>query len=519
MDSSILLDIKNLKKSFGPVKAIKNMSLQVRSGEVHALMGENGAGKSTLIKIFTGVYQKDEGTILFDGKEIEPATALDAQKIGISTIYQELNLSPYLSVAENIFLGRELRGKGGIIDWNRTRSEAKRRLLDLGIDIDVKKPLTQYGTAIHQMVSIARALVIDAKLIVMDEPTSSLDKKEVEVLFKVIRKLTSMNVAVIYVSHKMDEIFSICDTATVLKDGEFMGTYPIAELNMLKLLSLMIGKDASSIIGRSKQYDPEKQKAPVVLSLKNIRKGNIIDGVDLEIREGEVVGLAGLLGSGRTELAKIIFGDDPYFSGKVEFLGKEVRFSSPRDAIKQGMAFLSEDRKTEGLFPHMTVRDNMTVANLHNLTKAGVIMPGTQEQISGEYIDKLAIKTPSDLAIIRNLSGGNQQKVILSRWLCMNPKLIILDEPTRGIDVGAKAEIEKLIQKLSDSGIAVLFISSEIEELVRGCDRVAVLYNGSKVCEYTGSSISYKNIMDAIAMAGETACSNTETVSEDEVVP
>jgi len=284
-----------------------------------------------------------------------------------------------------------------------------------------------------------------------------------------------------------------------------MGTYPVAEMNMVKLLSLMIGKDASSIIGRSKSYNPEKQNGSVVLSLKNISKGNLLDGIDLDIHEGEVVGLAGLLGSGRTELARIIFGDDLYYMGEVIYNGEKVRFSSPQEAIQRGLAFLSEDRKTEGLFPRMTVRDNMTVANLPNLTKAGVIRSAQQESVCEEYIKKLAIKTPSAATIIRDLSGGNQQKVILARWLCMNPKLIILDEPTRGIDVGAKSEIEKLIQNLSDSGIAVLFISSEIEELVRGCDRVAVLYNGSKVCEFVGDGISYDNIMDAIAQAGEAA--------------
>ena len=509
MESAVLLEIKNVHKSFASVKALIDVSVNVRAGEVHALMGENGAGKSTLIKIFTGVYQKDEGTIVFDGQVFEPTTALDAQLVGISTIYQELNLSPYLSVAENIFLGRELRNKVGMIDWKATQKEAKRRLLDLGIDIDVKKPLKHYSTAIQQMVSIARALVIDAKMIVMDEPTSSLDKKEVEVLFGVIRKLIAMNVAVIYVSHKMDEIFKICDTVTVLKDGWGVGTYPIGELKMVKLLSLMIGKDAGSIIGRTKQHNTEKQNTPVVLSLKHISKGNILHGVDLDIHEGEVVGLAGLLGSGRTEIARIIFGDDLYYSGEIEYCGAKVRFGSPKDAIGAGMAFLSEDRKTEGLFPHMNVSDNMMVVNLPNLTKGGVIDSNEQERLCKEYIDQLAIKTPSAAAIIRNLSGGNQQKVILARWLCMQPKLMILDEPTRGIDVGAKSEIEKLIQNLSDSGIAVLFISSEIEELVRGCDRVAVLYNGGKVCEFVGDQISYEHIMDAIAEAGERAYAKT----------
>jgi len=508
-----LLEIRNVSKSFSSVKALSNVSFSVAKGEVHALMGENGAGKSTIIKIFTGVYTKDSGQIFFDGKEIAPATALEAQRYGISTIYQELNLSPYLSVAENIFLGREIKNKFGVIDWPKTYKEAERRLSEMGIQIDVKKPLITYSTAIQQMIAIVRALVIEAKLIVMDEPTSSLDSKEVQVLFEVIRRLKAMGISVIYVSHKLDEIFTICDRVTVLKDGECMGTYNMEEMDVTKLLSLMLGRDATSILSHRKVYDKSKQQNEVVCSVRDLRKGNILNGVDFDIHAGEVVGLAGLLGSGRTEIAKIIFGEDQYYSGEIIVHGKPVKFMSPKDAIKNNFAFCSEDRKLEGIFPHMDIKDNMATAILPRLTKRGIIQKAKQQKLCEDYIKRLAIKTPSSKNLISKLSGGNQQKVLLARWLCMDPKLIILDEPTRGIDVGAKSEIEKLIQSLSDSGIAVLFISSELEELVRGCDRIIVLYEGRKACELTGEQISYQNIVNAIAEYGEKTRANAKVAA------
>ncbi len=503
MKMETLLEVRNINKTFASVKALSNVSFSVRPGEVHALMGENGAGKSTIIKVFTGVYTKDSGQIFFGGKEIAPATALEAQKAGISTIYQELNLSPYLSVAENIYLGREIKNKYGAIDWKKTYETATQRLAELGIHIDVKKTLHSYSTAIQQMISIARALVIDAKLIVMDEPTSSLDSKEVQVLYGVIRQLKGMGLSVIYVSHRMEEIFTVCDRVTVLKDGECMGTHDIKNLNVTKLLSMMIGRDASYIFERTKVYNLEKQQAPVICSVRSIHKGKVLNGVSFDIHEGEVLGLAGLLGSGRTELAKIIFGEDHFYSGEIFIDGKPVKFSSPRDAIRNRIAFCSEDRKVEGIFPRMNIQDNLTAAVLPQLTKVGVINKKSQQKLCEEYIKRLAVKTPSAKNIISRLSGGNQQKVVLARWLCMSPRLVILDEPTRGIDVGAKTEIEKLIQELSASGIAVLFISSELEELVRGCDRVVVLYNGTKASELVGDEISYQNIVDTIAECGE----------------
>lgn len=502
MKQEVLLEMKRISKSFVGVKALKNVDFYVRPGEVHALMGENGAGKSTLIKILTGVYTRDSGEITFNGKAINPVTALQAQQLGISTIYQELNLVPYASICENIFLGREIK-KHGIIDWNCIERQSEKILKDMGIEVDVKQPLNRQSTAIQQMVAIARAISINAKLVVMDEPTSSLDEKEVKILFNVIRKLREQNISVIFISHRIDEIFEICDSMTILKDGELVGEYPVKDMTKMDLISKMIGRDATSIINYKKDYSSSKIGDKVVCSAKNIRQGVKLHGIDLEIRQGEVVGLAGLLGAGRTELAKILFGSDAYDEGELEVHGKKVRFKLPKDAIGMNFAFCSEDRKVEGIIPHMSVKENITLAILPKLSKFGVVSAKGQDEIVSKYIKRLGIKTPHAEQKIRNLSGGNQQKTMLARWLCTNPALVILDEPTRGIDVGAKSEIEALIQEMAAEGISVLMISSELDELVRGCDRVAVLRDGRKVKELIGEEISQQNIMNAIAQGHE----------------
>jgi galactofuranose transport system ATP-binding protein len=502
MEQKLLLEMRGINKYFVGVKALKDVSFKVGVGEVHALMGENGAGKSTLIKILTGVYTKDSGEIEFDGKTISPTSSLQAQLIGISTIYQELNLVPYLSICENIFLGRELKSHG-LIDWKSTEREARGILKDMGVDVDVRQPLNQQSTAIQQMVAIARAISINAKLVIMDEPTSSLDEKEVAILFKVIRKLKSQNISVIFISHRIDEIFEICDNLTILKDGELVGEYVVNELTKIDLISKMIGRDASTIVNYKKDYTCSKIGEKVVCRASNIRQGVKLQGIDLEIRQGEVVGLAGLLGAGRTELAKIIFGSDSCDEGELEVHGKKVKFRLPKDAIGMNFAFCSEDRKVEGIIPHMSVKENLTLAILPKLSKLGIVSTKKQDVIVNQFINRLKIKTPHSNQRIRNLSGGNQQKVLLARWLCMNPQLVILDEPTRGIDVGAKAEIEALIQEMAAAGISVLMISSELEELVRGCDRIAVLRDGRKVKELIGEEISQQNIMKAIAQGHE----------------
>jgi len=508
LEPKIILEMKHISKTFPGVKALKNVQFTVHKGEVMAFMGENGAGKSTLIKIITGYYHKDpgEGIFYFDGTEVNPRNTEESQKLGISTIFQELNLSPFLSIAENIYLGNSPK-KRGLIDWKTMNVNARKAMLDLGVDVDVTESLNIQSTAIQQMVSIARALARNTKLLIMDEATSSLDNSEVSILFDVVKKLKAKGISTIFVTHKMDEIYRICDRVTIFKDGEYVTCRPLSELPKFELISLMIGRDASELMNKHKQYVPEKQKTEIICKIEGIEKANRrLNGVNLEIHKGEVVGLAGLLGSGRTETAKVIFGDDINYEGELYMGNMAVKFKNPRGAIKKGCAFCSEDRKTEGIFPHMTVQDNLTMSNLGKISKFGLINSREQKRISKEYISKIDIKTPSLMAKIKNLSGGNQQKVILSRWLAMNPDLIILDEPTRGIDVGAKGEIENLIKQISDSGISVLYISSELDELVRGCDRIVILRDGKNVGELIHNEISADAIMNIIAEENQGSC-------------
>lgn len=496
-----LLEIEGLEKTFPGVRALKGVKLNVRKGEVHALMGENGAGKSTLIKVLTGIYQKSGGTIRFDGEEINARTPIEANEKGISTIYQELNLVPYQTVYENLFLGREPKNKFGAIDRKAMIAETDQILKDLGIEVDVTAPLGRYPTAIQQMVAIARAVSINAKLVIMDEPTSSLDKAEVQVLFRIIRQLKEKDISVIFISHKLDEIFEICDRLTVFKDGEYVGEYDIGELDQFRLISLMVGKDTVTLERKKEGYG--FADAQPIVNMKDIRQGMRLNGVDLEIRQGEVVGLAGLLGSGRTELAQVLFGTSMPDEGQVFWWGEPAHIHSPADAIKKGMGFCTEDRKVEGIIPHLSVKENMTIALLPKLQRFGFVKTKEQDEIVQTYIDRLKIKTPSPEQAICNLSGGNQQKVLLARWMCMNPKLIILDEPTRGIDVGAKAEIEELIQELSGSGISILMISSEIAELERNCDRIVVMRDGKAAGELIDKDIDQDKIMETIAKGSE----------------
>lgn len=500
MARDILLEMKGIVKNFPGVRALKGVDFSVARGEVHALMGENGAGKSTLIKALTGIYTKDEGTIRFDGREINPRSTLEAQKEGISTIYQELNLSPFQPVYENMFLGREPRNSFGMVDRKTMIQESLRILGELGIHVDVTKPLLSYGTAVQQMVAIARAVSVDAKLVIMDEPTSSLDTKEVEVLFGVIRKLKAKGIAVIFISHRLDEIFEICEHVTILKDGALAGEMRVADIDQLQLISYMIGGEAKQLERTKGDY--ELQSAPEVARMTDIQQGMRLNGIGIDIKKGEVLGLAGLLGSGRSELAKVLFGAMQPDEGEVFWMDKQVHFKSPKDSIDLGIGFCTEDRKVEGIIPHLSVKENMTIALLPQISKMGVVSSKQQNKIVEEYIDRLKIKTPSPNQAIRNLSGGNQQKVLLARWLCMNPKLVIMDEPTRGIDVGAKAEIEALIQELAGQGISVLMISSELAELERNCDRVVVMREGRNLGELCGLEINQDAIMSIIASAG-----------------
>ncbi len=499
--SEVLLEIKGLEKTFPGVRALKGVQLTVNKGEVHSLMGENGAGKSTLIKVLTGIYQKNGGTIVFDGKEIDCKTPIEANEAGISTIYQELNLVLFQTVYENLFLGREPRTSFGSIDRKKMISESERILKDLGINVDVTKPLSNYSTAIQQMVAIARAVSLDARLVIMDEPTSSLDKKEVSVLFRIIRQLKAKGISVIFISHKLDEIFEIVDRLTVFKDGEYVGDYDIEELDQFRLINLMVGKENVKLERKKTGYNFADKENAVVM--KNIRQGMRLNGIGIDIKKGEILGLAGLLGSGRSELAQVLFGTRKPDDGEVFWWGQPANIKKPVDAINKGMGFCTEDRKTEGIVPHLSVKENMTLALLPKIQKMGFVDSKKQDEIAKQYIERLKIKTPTPEQMICNLSGGNQQKVLLARWMCMNPKLIILDEPTRGIDVGAKAEIEILIQELSDAGISILMISSEIAELERNCDRVVVMRDGRAVGEVIDKDINQDKIMELIAKGSE----------------
>ena len=503
--NDVLLEMKDILKVFPGIVAVDHANMQISRGEVHALVGENGAGKSTMIKILTGAYIRDGGKIIFDGQEVEYRTPQHAQENGISTIYQEINLVPLRSVAENILMGREPT-RYGLLDWKRLNTEANRILVQMGIEIDVTKPLSDYNIAIQQMVAIARAVSFKSKLVVMDEPTSSLDDHEVNILFETIRRLKAESVSVIFITHRLDELFVICDRITIMRDGQTIETRDISSITKLELVSKMLGKELGQV-RRSGATSFELKEVPseagTVLGLDRVKNSPVLQDVSLNVRKGEIVGLAGLLGSGRSEAARVIFGADPIQDGQMQWDGKPVEFSSTRDAIDAGMGYCPEDRKAEGVVPYLSVRDNLTLAALPTLTRNGIINREKQKQIVDQFINMLGIKLSSPDQKVRELSGGNQQKVLLARWLCMNPQLLILDEPTRGIDVGAKGEIQKIISRLADEGVGVLMITSEMEEIVEGSHRVFVMRDRRTVAEFPREEISQDAIMDAMAH-GET---------------
>jgi ABC-type sugar transport system ATPase subunit len=491
-----ILEIKNLTKRFAGVTALDDVSMSVAYGEVHALMGENGAGKSTLIKILTGVYKADSGDIYFNGKKTMFKDVSSSHHAGVNAIYQELNMVSGLTVSENIFIGRYPMTFGGI-DWKTMHAGAQKLIDNIGVDIDVYQPLGNYGTAKQQIVAILRAVSMESKLIIMDEPTSSLDTHEVHILFDIIDKLKKSGISIIFITHRLDEVYKKCDRVTVLKDGKCVGTYDIAQLSQYELLTKMIGQ--KTLIMEHIATERQAVSDNILLEVKNLSRPPYVKKVNFNIKRGEIVGFAGLLGSGRTEIARLLFGCDLPDSGGIFFEGKPLSLGSPHDAVVKGMAFCTENRREEGLFPNVTVQGNLTACALPKLASGGFINLRGRKQLAGDYIRTLAIKTPSDDQLIKNLSGGNQQKVILARWLATKPKFIILDEPTRGIDVGAKFEIEKLIREFSQQNISVLFISSEIAELVRNCDRIIVLRDGMVVGELIGKDISPDQIMQMLA--------------------
>ena len=497
-DYSPLLQIRGLTKTFPGVKALSNVDFTVRKGEIHALMGENGAGKSTLIKVLTGVYQRESGDICLDGKPINPRSTEEAQLFGISTVYQEVNLIPYRSVAENICLGRQST-KAGIINWRQIRDRAERALSRLDVQIDASEALSHYSIAIQQLVAIARALDISAKLLILDEPTSSLDRHEVERLFAVMRQLKAEGLGVIFVTHFLNQVYAISDRITVLRNGQLVGEYETAALSRLELISRMMGKELSEWDEKSVSSARAKSSDKPLLELRKLERKGALNSIDLEIFPSEVVGLAGLLGSGRTETARLIFGIDHASRGELRFDGSAATLRSPRDAIRLKLGFCPEDRKVEALIPNLSVRENIVLALQANQGWVRSVSRTKQLELAEQFVNALNIVTPNAEQPVRLLSGGNQQKVILARWLASHPRLLLLDEPTRGIDVGAKLEIEKLMARLTAEGMAILFISSDLEEIVRNSHRVVVLRDRSKVAELSHEQISETSIMEAIA--------------------
>lgn len=497
---NIILSMNGIYKSFPGVKALIDVNFNLRKGEIHALMGENGAGKSTLIKVLTGVETLDKGEISLEGKIVLPKSTHDAQNLGISTVYQEVNLCNNLSVAENIFIGREPMSFGKI-DWKEMKKRAKLALDKLDIDIDVSKTLESYSVAIQQMVAIARAVDIDAKVLILDEPTSSLDDKEVSKLFNIMKKLRKDGLGIIFVTHFLDQVYEVCDSITVLRNGEFVGEYDTNNLPKVQLVAKMIGKDYdelnASIKDNSKEIDDRDKE--IVLEAKALGRKNDIAPFDVVVCRGEIVGLAGLLGSGRTEMVKLFFGANKADKGELYISGNKKNITNPLEAIKSDIAYCPENRKSDGIIPDLSIRENIILALQSKRGWFKYIRLEEQKKIAEQYINLLNIKTSSPEKMVKELSGGNQQKVILARWLLTRPKLLILDEPTRGIDIGTKTEIQKLVIKLAKEGISVIFISSEIDEMIRTCNRMVVLRDRRKVAELLEDDLDTNTIMKTIA--------------------
>ncbi|MCP9494525.1 MAG: sugar ABC transporter ATP-binding protein [Pyrinomonadaceae bacterium MAG19_C2-C3] len=500
-----LLRMTGITKRFAGVTALDSVDFALRAGECHSLVGENGAGKSTLIKVMSGAYTRDAGEIFVEGKSVNFRSPEDAQSAGVVAVYQEVNLLLFRTVAENIYLGREPR-RFGMIDWKRMNADAKAILDRLGLDINPRATLGTLNIALRQMVAIARGVSFNAKVVVLDEPTSSLTDREVGILYDVIRRLKAEGVGIVYISHRFDELYAVCDRVTVLRDGKYVATRDLKDLDRLDLVCLMLGKQREEL-ERKGATAFDHSAAPVevepLMSATNLKRGRHLNNVSVEVGRGEIVGMAGLLGSGRTETARAIFGADNIESGSIELEGKRLKISEPNNAIDAGIAFLSEDRKAEGIIPELSVRENLTLAALPALTNMGVVSRAKQTEIVNNFMQRLGIKASSSEQKIRELSGGNQQKVLLARWLCKNPKFLILDEPTRGIDIGAKGEIQNLINELAAQGLGVLMISSELEELVEGSSRVVVMRDGTRAAELRGNQISQANIIHAMAHGEE----------------
>lgn len=491
MENAPILELKQISKSFPGVKALKQLNLKVESGKVHILVGENGAGKSTLIKIINGMYTPDEGEVFFQGNRVVHHTPANMMELGVATIHQELSPVLDMSIAENIFLGREKT----LINWKTMYREAERLICSLGFTYNPREKMRNLSVSDMQIIEMIKALSKNAKVIIMDEPTSSITDRDVAVLFEQIQKLKEKGIAVIYITHKMDEIFQIGDTVSVLRDGELVYTSGLKELTKDKVISLMVGRDMKEIY-------PENRTQPgeAVLQLKGLTRNGVFQNIDLTLRRGEILGIAGLIGAGRTEIFRAVFGLDRYDSGEIYLEGQAVQIHSVYDAVRRGIMMIPEDRKGEGLVLCRSVTENISLPNLDKY-RAGVINDRLEHMNADAMIRKLSIKTPSGGTLAGSLSGGNQQKIVISKWLLHRPKVLIMDEPTRGIDVGAKYEIYKIMCELVQSGMSVIMISSEMPELLGMCSRIAVISNGKKTGEVEAEEMTQENIM-SLAVKG-----------------
>lgn len=488
--NDVILKTENICKKFPGVVALDGINFELKKGEVHALLGENGAGKSTFVKILSGAHKKSEGKIFFNGNEIDIVNPKESQNIGISIIYQEFNLVTYLSVAENIFLGREPLKKNGLIDKKLLTEQSRALLEKLEVNIDPSSKVSSLGVAEKQMVEVAKALSLDSKVLIMDEPTSALTEKEIRKLFETVSILKEEGVSIIYISHRLEELFEIADRVTVLRDGTYVGTYDINGTNKDELITLMVNRELKELFPTRTSQPGEE-----ILRIENLSSKNQLKDISLTLHKGEILGIYGLMGAGRSELANAIFGVDKHATGQIYIDKKKAKVKNPGKAIKQGIGFLTEDRKTNGLVLGISVKDNICITNLGKFSKFGVMNAAAEKLTAKKYIDELKIKTFGHQQKVVDLSGGNQQKVVLSKWLCSESKIFIFDEPTRGIDVGAKYEIYQLMNKLTEAGVAIIMISSEMPEILGMSDRILVMRSGSISGEFMNKEATSEKIL------------------------
>lgn len=488
MDNNYILTLKNITKEFPGVKALDDVTINIERGTIHGLVGENGAGKSTLIKILAGIYQPNKGEIILDGKPCRFNSPIEARRAGISVVHQEIKLAEPLSVAENMFLGN-VQLKNGLVDWKGMRRRAREIVEDLGMDIDINAQVSSLTVAKKQIVEIMHAINNNSRILIMDEPSAVLTDRELEVMFRIVKQLRDKGITIIYISHRLDEIFGLCSNVSVLRDGCHIDTIPVASVDRQGLINMMVGREMGQ------EYPKEVGNVGgTILEVKNLSRG-ILQDISFEVKSGEVFGISGLVGAGRTELARAILGIDKPESGEVYVRGKKVHYRTFADAIRDGLGLIPEDRKLQGLVQIMSVKRNTTLVNMKRVLRAGVISSSLEEKLSKEYANKLHVVTPSMETEVQYLSGGNQQKVVIAKWLFQNSEILFLDEPTRGIDVGAKAEIYRLINRMAKEGKTIIMISSEMPELLGMCDRIMVMHEGHKMGELNAAEATQAKIM------------------------